>query len=68
MKTAAKFNFKGTWYPTHLVRKAACATLQLSENRYETNEQLEELVDALIKGPPTYFSKFMVSLNKGTSK
>lgn len=65
MNTTAKFNFRGKWYATTLVRSAACRSYDLPESDFQTEERLNELVDAILRGPSTPCSKFLVAINEG---
>lgn len=65
MRPIAKFNFRGNWYTTDLVRKAACSAYSLPEADFQTDERLNELVDAIMKGPSTPCARFIVALNEG---
>lgn len=64
-KAVNKFCFRGIWYPTDLVRKAACKSYDLPEEDFEDDERLTELVEAIVRGAPTPCSKFIVALNEG---
>lgn len=62
-----KFCFRGVWYPFDFVRTTACKIANLDEFEVEDEEDLEDLITAIIKGAPTPCSNFIVALNEGTT-
>jgi len=65
MTAHAKFCFRGIWYPFEQVRKAACDAARVKEDMIEDEEDLDILVNAIIKGAPSPCANFIVALNEG---
>jgi hypothetical protein len=65
----SKIYFRGIWYPIITIRNALCMAHQVDDLPDEVKDSdLEEIIDATVKGSPTAFARFQTYLNESDLK
>jgi hypothetical protein len=63
-----RFFFKGYWYPTSFIKTEACKVTKIREDFIKTDDDLQEVIDAIMRGHPSVSAAFIVAVNEGAPK